>query len=138
MDLLLSQLFLLCVVFEHVNSFLVNVIRLLLDLLLDFRGRIHPSSSLFFALSGLLLLDFFEFFRCHCHPALPFFLLFLLLSIRVLACVLHRRQDLWSQEHVLDFVLPAVLLIVIDAIVVLDSLRVEEHELIDGFQSELS
>lgn len=133
MDLLLSQLFLLCVVFEHVNSFLVNVIRLLLDLLLDFRGRIHPSSSLFFALSGLFLLDSFEFFRCHCHPALSFLLLFLLLSIRILACVLHRHQDLRPEKHVLDFVLPAILLIVIDAIVILDSLRVEEHELIDSF-----
>ena len=53
------------------------------------------------------------------------------MPIWVFTGVFHHCEDLWSDEHVLDAILVNGVLVVANAIVVLNSLLVQEHEVAD-------
>lgn len=58
------------------------------------------------------------------------------MSLHVLAGIGHDHEDLGPHEHVLNTVLIVALLAIVDTIVVLDCLRVEQHEIVDGVDCE--
>ena len=58
------------------------------------------------------------------------------MSLWILARLLHNHQYFWSNEHILDSILVDCVLIIINAIIVLNCLRVELHQLCNCVQCE--